>query len=230
MNPRLLRLVRPASRAMCVASIMGLSACHGSVCVGVDGCFDDSDVPTVTLTGTAATGRAVAGATIRVDCAQGWGSTVSDSAGNYSLTLGATLPCVITAVSGGATLHSLAFAGGTFNTTPETELMMVYLAAQAGTDVPHLVANFPSSGHYQQVLGNATDVLAAETAVVTNLQQRYQVSLAVPSFLTTPFTVSQPGVDTDLAALANAGAIDASGVPDPAAVSLLSQAGAANPL
>jgi len=40
----------------------------------------------------------------------------------------------------------------------------------------------------------------------------------------------QAGVDSDLGALAAAGAIDANGMPDPAAVSLLSQAGAAHPL
>lgn len=221
---------RTALRAMCVASLATLSACHGSVCVGVDGCFDDGAPPAVTLSGTAATGRAIAGATIRVDCVQGWGSTFSDNSGNYSLTFAAALPCVITAVSGSTTLHSLAFAGGTFNTTPETELMMVYLASQLGTDVTHLVSNLTSNGHFQQVLGNATDVLAAETAVATSVQQRYQVTLTVPAFLTTPFAVGQPGVDSDLTALANAGVVDASGAPSQAAVSLLSQAGAANPL
>lgn len=230
MNIDYLGSARTAVRAMCVASLAALPACHGSVCVGVDGCFDDGEPPTVTLSGTAATGRAIAGATIRADCAQGWGTTVSDSSGNYSLTFAATLPCVITAVSANTTLHSLAFAGGTFNTTPETELMMVYLASQLGTDVTHLVANFPSNGHFQQALGNATDVLAAETAVGTNVQQRYQVTLTVPAFLTTPFVVGQPGVDSDLRALANADVIDTSGMPSQAAVSLLSQAGAAKPL
>ena len=182
MNIDFLALRRAASWAMCAASLATLSACHGSVCLGVDGCFDDSGTQTVTLSGTAATGRALPGATVRADCAQGWGTTVSDSSGNYGFTFGATLPCVITAVSAGVTLHSLAFAGGTFNTTPETELMMVYLAAQLGTDVTHLVSNVPSNGRFQQVLGNATDVLAAETAVATNVQQGYQVTLTVPAF------------------------------------------------
>jgi hypothetical protein len=73
-------------------------------------------------------------------------------------------------------------------------------------------------------------VLAAQSAVVTNLQQRYAVTLTAPAFLTTPFIVGQAGVDSDLAALAKAGAIDANGMPDPGAVSLLSAAGLAHPL
>lgn len=79
-------------------------------------------------------------------------------------------------------------------------------------------------------MNNADTVQAAQSAVVTNLQQRYSVALTAPAFLTTSFTVGQPGVDSDLAALAKAGAIDSNGMPDPAAVSLLTQAGAAHPL
>ena len=108
--------------------------------------------------------------------------------------------------------------------------MLVYLAAQLGTDVPHLITNFPNSGRYQQALENATDVLAAQAAVVTNLQQQYSVTLSTPMFLTTSFVVGQAGVDSDLAALAHAGAIDATGMPAAAAVSLLSEAGAAHSL
>jgi hypothetical protein len=66
--------------------------------------------------------------------------------------------------------------------------------------------------------------------VVTNLQQRYALTLTAPAFLTTPFVVGQAGVDGDLDALAPAGAIDANGMPDQAAVSLLSAAGLAHPL
>lgn len=224
------RFVRPALGALCVVSLLTLSSCNGSVCLGTDGCFDQSNAQTLSISGTAATGRALANAIVRIDCADGGASTVSDSAGNYSATFVALLPCVITATASGATLHSLALAGGTFNTTPETELMLVYLAAQLGTDVPHLIANFPSSGRYQQALESETDVFGAQAAVVTNLQQQYKLTLRVPMFLTTAFAVGQAGVDSDLIALASAGAIDANGMPDAQAVALLSQAGAAHPL
>jgi hypothetical protein len=108
--------------------------------------------------------------------------------------------------------------------------MLVYLAAQLGTDVPHLITNFPSSGRYQQALESETDVFGAQAAVVANLQQQYKLTLRVPMFLTTAFAAGQAGVDSDLIALANAGAIDANGMPDAQAVALLSQAGAAHPL
>lgn len=230
MNAPRPHFLRSAVSALCLASLAALSACRGSVCLGTDGCVDDGDVQTISLSGTAATGRALASATVRFDCAAGGASTVSDIGGNYRLMVDAVLPCVITATAGGTTLHSVAFAGGTFNVTPETDLMLVYLASQLGTDTAHLVADLSTNGRYQQVLANAGDVVAAQTAVVSNLQQRYNVALTAPSFLTTPFTVGQAGVDSDLEALASAGAIGADGMPDPAAVSLLSQAGAANRL
>ncbi|MBB5463746.1 hypothetical protein [Paraburkholderia sp. Cpub6] len=224
------RFVCPALAALCVASVATLVGCGGSACVSLDGCVSGNGMPSVRLSGTAATGKALASATVRFSCAQGSGSAVSDGAGNYSITTNATLPCILTATSGGAALHSVAFAGGTFNTTPETELMLVYLASQLGTSVTSLIAAFPSSSQFQQVLENQTYVLAAQSAVVTNLQQHYAVTLTVPAFLTTPFIVGQAGVDSDLGALATAGAIDANGSPDPAAVSLLSAAGLAHPL
>ncbi|GAB7521457.1 hypothetical protein PBS_04400 [Paraburkholderia sp. 2C] len=155
---------------------------------------------------------------------------LSDGGGNYRLTFNAALPCLITVTSGSTTLHSVAYSGGTFNTTPETDLMLVYLAAQLGTNESGLMAGFQTNGTFQQALANPNNVLAAQTAVVTNLQQRYAITLATPAFLSTPFVVGQPGVDSDLDALATAGAIDANGMPDPAAVSLLAAAGSSRPL
>jgi hypothetical protein len=222
--------VRPALAALCTASLATLAACGGSSCIGLDGCGGGGAPPTVALSGTAATGIALANATISLSCAQGSGSTASDGGGHYAITLNAVTPCIITGTSGGTSLHSLAFSGGTFNTTPETELMLVYIAAQLGTTENNLIASLAGNAQYQQVLANQADVQAAQSAVVTNLQQHYALTLAAPTFLTTPFTVGQPGVDSDLDALATAGAIDSNGMPDPSAVSLLETAGHANPL
>jgi hypothetical protein len=222
--------VRPALAALCTASLATLAACGGNSCIGLDGCGGGGAPPTVALSGTAATGIALANATVSLACAQGSGSTASDGGGHYAITLNAVVPCIITATAGGTSLHSVAFSGGTFNTTPETELMLVYIAAQLGTSESNLIASFAGNAQYQQVLANQTDVQAAQSAVVTNLQQHYALTLATPAFLTTPFTVGQPGVDSDLDALAAAGAIDSNGMPDPSAVSLLETAGHANPL
>lgn len=230
MNAHAARVVRLASRVISAASLLALGACHGDLCVGVGGCFDDNGAQTIAISGTAATGVALASATVTIACVNGVAATQADASGNYTITLGAVLPCIITATAGTAALHSLAFAGGTFNTTPETELMLTYLASQLGTDIAHLVADFPNNGHEQQVLENASNVVAAEAAVASILQQHYGVTLSTPAFLTTSFVVGQAGVDADLTALANAGAIDANGLPDPIAVSLIAQAGAAHPL
>lgn len=230
MNTHDARFVRPVLAALCGASLATLVACGGSSCFGLDGCGGGNGAPSVALSGTAAIGKALASATVSFSCASGSGSALSDGGGHYSITFNATLPCILTATSGGTTLHSLAFAGGTFNTTPETELMLVYLASQLGASETSLIAGVPSNSQFQQVLANQTDVLAAQSAVVTNLQQRYAVTLSAPTFLTTPFIVGQAGGDSDLGALARAGAIDVDGMPDPAAVSLLSAAGLAHPL
>jgi hypothetical protein len=230
MNTHYACFVRPALAAICVASLATLVACGGNSCIGLDGCGGGNGVPNVAISGTAATGNALASAMVSFSCTQGSGSTLSDGGGHYAITFNATPPCVITVSSGGTSLHSLAFGGGTFNTTPETELMLVYLASQLGTNETSLIAGFPSNAQFQQVLANQADVLAAQSAVVTNLHQRYALTLMAPAFLTMPFIVGQAGVDGDLEALAAAGAIDANGVPDQAAVSLLSMAGLAHPL
>ncbi|EDT43992.1 hypothetical protein [Burkholderia ambifaria] len=230
MNIRPPHFTRPALGALCVAALAILAGCNGEACFGVDACFNDNNMQTVALSGTAATGAALASASVTVSCAQGSATTLTDGGGNYRVTVNAALPCVISVASGGTSLHSLAYAGGTFNTTPETELMLVYLAAQLGTNTAGLIGNFQGNRHFRQVMGDPGTVQAAQSAVVTNLQQRYSVTLAAPAFLTTPFVVGQPGVDADLGMLAKAGAIDSNGMPDPVAVSLLTQAGAAHPL
>ncbi|ABI89536.1 hypothetical protein CH72_4015 [Burkholderia ambifaria AMMD] len=230
MNIRPPHFTRPALGALCVAALATLAGCNGEACFGVDACFNDNNTQTVALSGTAATGGALASASVTVSCAQGSATTLTDGGGNYRVTVNAVLPCVISVASGGTSLHSLAYAGGTFNTTPETELMLVYLAAQLGTNTAGLIGNFQGSRRFQQAMGDPGIVQAAQSAVVTNLQQRYSVTLATPAFLTTPFVVGQPGVDADLGMLAKAGAIDSNGMPDPVAVSLLTQAGAAHPL
>jgi hypothetical protein len=225
MNTHYACFAHSALAAICVASLATLAACGGNSCFGLNGCGGGNVTPNVTISGTAATGSALASAAVSISCVQGSGSTLSDGGGHYTITFNATPPCILTVTSGGTSLHSLAFAGGTFNTTPETELMLVYIASQLGTSESVLIADFPTNSRFQQVLANQTDVEAAQSAVGTNLQQHYAVTLTVPAFLTTSFTIGQAGVDSDLAALAAAGAIDANGMPDQVAVSLLSAAG-----
>ena len=185
---------------------------------------------TVSLAGTAATGKALANATINIDCAGGSISVAADVNGNYHAMFAAAMPCLIAATSAGTSLHSTAFAGGTYNVTPETDLLLSYLAAQLGTSQSGLIAGFPMNTQFQRTLANQTDVLTAQAAVAQNLQQKYGVVLSTPNFLTTPFVVGTSGEDSDLQALLARGAIDANGAPDANAVALITAAGAAHPI
>jgi hypothetical protein len=227
------RSVRRTSAALCaisLATLTTLTSCGGNACIGLNGCGGAVVTDTLAISGTAAIGKPLASATVSVDCAQGSGSALSDGGGHYSISMNASPPCILSVSSGNTVLHSLAFASGTFNVTPETDLLVTYLAAQLGTNEAGLIAGSRSNPRFQQALADPNDGLAAQSAIVANLQQHYALTLASPAFLTTPFNVGQAGIDSDLQALAKAGAVDANGMPEPAAVSLMSAAGSAHPL
>lgn len=85
---------------------------------------------TTTFKGVAATGEAMAGASVTIKCKAGTGNVVAAADGSYTLALAdATLPCVAQATSadGKVVLHALADpAGGTtqtLNVNPLTELI-----------------------------------------------------------------------------------------------------------
>ncbi|MDB5789909.1 MAG: putative lipoprotein, partial [Caballeronia mineralivorans] len=112
-------VIRSAGGLLLIASVVLFAACGGG-----SGGGGANSMSTVTVTGTAATGKALANATTSINCAQGSISVGADANGNYRATLGAVMPCMITATSGGTVLHSAAFAGGTYNVTPETDLLL----------------------------------------------------------------------------------------------------------
>ncbi len=138
------------------------SAVLGVVLTGCGGGGgSDSAVPE--LTGTAAVGAALSGASVTARCASGpdvTGTTAAD--GHFDLTLDGnqTLPCVLR-VTGGSptvTLHSLATDAGRINITPLTELILARAAGQTPTSVfdtfdPALVRQAAS------VLGQAVTAL-----------------------------------------------------------------------
>ncbi|MEA3083315.1 MAG: hypothetical protein QOC89_1012 [Paraburkholderia sp.] len=225
MSIRQPHVIRSASGLLLIASVALFAACGGG-----GGGSGASSMSTVALTGTAATGKALANAQVNINCAQGSISVGADVNGNYRATLHAAMPCLITATSSATVLHSVAFAGGTYNVTPETDLLLSYVAAQLGTNESGLIAGFPASTLFQQALANPNNLLTAQAAVAQNIQQTYGVSLSTPRFLTTSFTVGQPGVDSDLEALLARGAIDANGEPDTKALALMATAGAAHPI
>lgn len=225
MNTRFLSF-RPAGNALLLMlGVVLLAACGGG-----GGSGGSSPPPSIALSGTAATGRALPNAMLGIVCAQGSTSASTNASGAFQATLSAAAPCLITATSGSTVLRSTAFAGGTFNVTPETELLLVYVAAQLGTTEGTLINNFPRNAQFQQTLANESTVLNAQAAVVQGLDTEYHLTLSVTNFLTTAFVVGKPGVDSDLQALLAAGAIDSNGEPDPVAVTLMMTLGAQHPL
>jgi hypothetical protein len=115
MNIRQQVFLQPVGAMLPMASVALVAGCGGGG--GGDGggsaSSSASSMSMVSIAGTAATGKALANATISIDCAQGSMSVAADASGNYQATLSAVTPCMIAATSGGTVLHSLAFAGGT---------------------------------------------------------------------------------------------------------------------
>lgn len=210
-----------------IVSAVTMSACGG----GGGGGVGNSSVPmTVSMSGTAATGKALSNALVTINCARGNVSTSTDVNGAFGASFMATFPCLITATSGATQLHSVAFTNGTFNVTPETELMLAYLAAQMGTNITGLLAGLTSSATIEQVLGNVGDIQNAETVVVQSLDQSEHLTLTTAAFLTQSFVVGQAGEDADLEMLKTAGAIDTNGEPVSSVMTTITTAGAAHPI
>jgi hypothetical protein len=147
MSTRQGHVIRSAGGLLLIASVALFAACGG-------GGGGANSMSTVTFTGTAATGKALANAPTNINCAQGLISVGADANGNYQATLGAVMPCMITATSGGTVLHSAAFTGGTYNITPETDLLLSYLAAQVGTNESGLSVGFAANTRFQQALAS----------------------------------------------------------------------------
>ena len=126
---------RVALGVAAAAAAVVLVACGGG---GDSG--NSAAVQSLTLSGTAATGLALANAQVDIKCASGAGTATTSATGAYTASLAdARLPCMIrvTGTSGGVaiTLHSVADRGDTgstgtsavANVTPLTELIVAQL-------------------------------------------------------------------------------------------------------
>lgn len=152
--------------ALAVAAAALVAACGGGGGGGGEVAAAQSDV---TLSGTAATGLALASAPVDVKCASGTGSATTSDSGAYTVTVSnGALPCIVkvtgTAADGSTvTLHSLAQGTGstaTANVTPLTEMI---LARAVGTLPADLFANFGTGTAVtaDAVAQASTDILAA---------------------------------------------------------------------
>jgi hypothetical protein len=141
----------------------------------------------VTVSGVAATGLALANATVDLKCASGTGTATTREDGGYDVTVtDGALPCIVrvTGTADGAqvTLHSLASGSGstaTANVTPLTELLL----ARATGSVP--------SGLFESFsAGNAPTVEALATARTELLTQLSTVVGRDLTAIEDPFTTA----------------------------------------
>lgn len=165
-----------AKSATACAVLLLVAACGGGGSNGSTSTTPPAKTdPSVQLSGTAATGAALANAAVAVKCANAEGTATTDANGKYSLKLtGGALPCVIevTGEQGGVavTLHSLAEAGSTdtasgttsaaANVTPLTEMIVAQLSAGLPSE---LFAGFGSGTAVstEQLVAATNAVLAA---------------------------------------------------------------------
>ena len=215
--------------------VLALAACGG----GSDSTDPVPPLPTTppTLTGTAATGAAIAGAALDIKCNGGSTTATTGTDGSYSVSLTAgALPCVLRVTAGdGTVLHSLAAGTGSAaraNITPVSELVMASLsggtpssyfdafdataagaltAAKADAAVAAVVTTLKAGGVDLTDTGN---VLTA-TLVADNGSTAGNAFDQVLDALKSKLTTNNPGVDfkTALATLADAVAKTSPEVP-----------------
>jgi len=150
----------------------------------------------LTLSGTAATGKAIAGAIINAKCQVGTGTATTIADGTYSLVVaGGKLPCVlqITNPADGSKLHTVVTGSGNTalaNITPLTEM----LVARVLRNEP---AVFFAAFDAAVVANTATtaSVKAAQTDVGTILSGTVDTS-ALGDFIATPLRAATPSNPT----------------------------------
>jgi hypothetical protein len=121
-----------SAAALAALTAVTLVACGGS---------DSAPIASATISGTAATGAAIAGGTVTFKCVAGAvASTTTAADGSFSVDVsGATLPCVArvayTDGTGAAQkLHTVVLAAGIANITPLTELLLANLTGGKAAD------------------------------------------------------------------------------------------------
>ncbi len=146
----------------------------------------------LTLTGTAATGAAIAGGAVEAKCASGSGTATTAPDGSFTVNIAtATLPCLLRVPAGGGTfLHSLAAGSAVSVVANITPLTHLVVAALAAGDPATFYAGFSSS-----TAGSVTTTSAAAaiTAVVAKLKAAGVDPTALGNLLTAPILVANGG-------------------------------------
>lgn len=128
---------------MCLSRQLSLVLFAGTIATLLSSCGGSSGsaTPTVTLSGTAATGAAIVSGTVTLKCVSGTSSTaVTGSDGSFTIDIGSvTLPCIgrvdYKDVAGSEQkLHTFISAGGVADITPITELLVANLSGGTAVD------------------------------------------------------------------------------------------------
>jgi pimeloyl-ACP methyl ester carboxylesterase len=150
--------------------------------------FSGNSNPTITanptITGLAATGGALANATVTAKCTSGLpvsGKTGADGTFSLELAGGQTVPCLVQVSNGTVTLHGFAAVAGRINVTPLSDLV---ISNALGSDAATAFASFDAS--------KAIAIMAGLTTAKAYVQiQVTALNIGVPSGdpLTGVFTV-----------------------------------------
>jgi hypothetical protein len=217
-------LVQTTCKWLAVSGIAAaLAACGGGSTETV------TTTPVVTISGTAATGAALGGATVTVTCKSGTGTATADANGKYTVSVQGTGPCVLTATSNGVTYSSITPGSGTVNIDPLTTMLTNYLAQQAGVSPTAFAANpnaILGNPNGASIISNAAAISAGEAAIASTVQTTFGVTLSTDNFLSATITPGSSATDQDLVSLQSAGAVSASGGVTPAANTAISDAAA----
>ena len=157
------------SKAVLPTKGFALSFCAAAIgSLALLACGGNNDA--VNISGVAATGAAMANATISIKCANGTiANTTTAADGSYAAAALGTFPCLIEASDATHKLHSVANGSGkvaTANVTPLTEQLVASLLSADTADTAAFFANFDVS----KAGTVAPDkVAAAQTKVLTDL-------------------------------------------------------------
>ncbi len=145
-----------------------LAACGG----GDEPAAGGNPAQPLTLSGVAARGAALAGASVEATCATGSGTGTAQPDGSYSLAItGGVLPCVLKAASSdGTTYYSLAAGAGSTATANITPLTQLVVAQLTGQDPAVFYAGAAGNAASLATAVTAVKIDAASTAVVQTLQ------------------------------------------------------------
>ncbi len=165
-------------------------------------CGDGSD-SALNVTGTAATGLAIDGGAVSVQCKSGTGTATTSSTGTYTVGINnGQGPCLVVVTKGGLTLRSIAdfttSSQAVANVTPITNAIVNAIAAAKGTTVDGLIGTQAPT---------AAEINAAANAVVAVLNTALAAAGWTGGTLTAAQLLSDPAFTAATASSPTAGSV-----------------------